>query len=44
MTAHAPVHLAQAPLNVMPELSAGPGQVGIYVCLWVIPLEVPQLH
>ena len=43
-TAHASVHFAQAPLDVMPELCASPGKVRVDVCLWVVPLKMPQLH
>ena len=41
---HALVYFAEASLNVVPELAAGPGQMRLDVCLWVVSLEVPQLY
>lgn len=38
------VHFAQAPLDVMPELSASPGKMRIDVCLRMVMLKVPQLN
>lgn len=44
IASHALVYFAQAPLDVMPELSASPGKMRIDVCLRVVMLKVPQLY
>ena len=42
--AHALFYFTQAALYVVTELGAGPSKMGIDVGLWVVALEVPQLH
>ncbi len=41
---HALIYFTKTPLDVMPELAAGPGQMWVDICLWVVPLEMPQFH
>lgn len=44
IASHTLVYFAQAPLDVMPELSASPGKMRVDVCLRVVMLKVPQLN
>ena len=42
--AQAPVYFAETPLDIVAKLIAGPGQMWVDICLWMVSLEMPQLH
>ena len=44
VASHALVYFTEATLNVVTELTAGFGKVRVDIRLWMVSLEVPQLH